>query len=78
MDAESWQTTREVGQAANMPTESANEALEDMWLLRLILRTGDNAYSWAATDETRDLLDRAGVSLSTQNTPGRREEAPNC
>ena len=73
--AEGWMATRQVGQGADLPTESAGEALEDMWMLGLVLREGDSAYQWAVTDETRDLLERAAIDPGTQTTPRQREEA---
>lgn len=72
LDADGWLTTKQVGQAASLPTETASEHLEDLWMLDLLLRQGESAFSWAVTDATRHLLARAAVDLSTQTTLGRR------
>jgi len=69
-----WLTTRQVGQEANQPTETAGEHLDDLWMLRLLQRQGDSAYSWAVTDETRRLLEKAATDLRTQNTLCKHED----
>jgi len=69
-----WINTKGVGDAAKQETDTAREVLEDLWMLRLIDRYGDQHYEWAIRDETRELLLRACVGLGAQNTPSRREE----
>ena len=61
--ADGWLTTKQVGQEANQATETANEHLHDLWMLKIVQREGDAAYSWAVTDDTRQLLERAAVNL---------------
>lgn len=74
LTADGWLTTKQVGQDTNQATETANEHLHDLWMLKIVMRDGDAAYSWAVTDDTRRLLERAAVDLRTQNTPRQREE----
>jgi hypothetical protein len=74
LSADGWLTTKAVGDAANQATETAREVLEDMWLLRLIDRSGDSQFQWAVRDETRELLAGACIDLGTQTTPSTREE----
>jgi hypothetical protein len=73
LNSDGWLTTKQVGQQSNQPTETAGENLDDLWMLHVIQRDGDSAYSWAVTDETRQLLERAAVDLSTQNTPSNHD-----
>jgi hypothetical protein len=77
LTADGWLTTKQVGQETNQATETANENLHDLWMLHVVQRDGDSAYSWIVTDETRQLLERAAVDLRTQNAPSKREEAVN-
>ncbi len=78
LEADTWLSTKQVGQAANQHTDTANEHLHDMWMLHLLQREGDAAYSWAVADETRQLLGRAAIDLRTQNTLSRLDEAMEC
>jgi len=72
-----WLTTKQAGQAANLPTETAGEHLEDLWMLDVVLRDGDSTFSWAADDGARDLLKRAAIDLGMQTTPRQRgQEEP--
>ncbi len=75
VEADGWLTTKQVGDAANQGTDTAREVLEDMWLLRLIDRYGDQTFQWAVKDETRDLLAKACIELRTQTTSGTRSDS---
>ena len=59
-------TTKEAGDRAKIPTDTAKELLEDLWMLRLVERSGDTVFSWQLADETNGLLIESG--LGTQNT----------
>ncbi len=59
-------TTKEAGDRAKIPTDTAKELLEDLWMLGLVERTGDTVFSWQLADETNGLLIESG--LGTQNT----------
>ena len=65
MDAEPL-TTKAAGDRAEIPTETAKEILEDLWMLKLIARTGDSTFFWQLTDSMHHLLLDSG--LGTQNT----------
>jgi hypothetical protein len=58
--------TREAGDKAKIPTDTAKELLEDLWMLKLVERSGDNVFSWQLADDTNALLLESG--LGTQNT----------
>jgi len=58
--------TREAGDKAKIPTDTAKELLEDLWMLKLVDRSGDNVFMWQLTDDTNALLLESG--LGTQNT----------
>ncbi len=55
-----WET------AANIPTDTAKELLEDIWMLNLVKRTGVNVFSWQLSNDMNRLLIESG--LGTQNT----------
>jgi hypothetical protein len=59
-------TTKEAGDRAKIPTDTTKDLLEDLWMLHLVDRTGDNVFSWQLTQETNRLLIESG--LGTQNT----------
>jgi hypothetical protein len=63
-------STKEAGDRAKIPTETARELLEDLWSLNLLTRTGDNPFSWQLTDYMHNLLQTSG--LNTQTTPRER------
>lgn len=58
--------TKEAGAIAKIPTDTAKELLEDLWMLKLVNRSGDNVFSWQLADDTNALLLESG--LGTQNT----------
>ncbi|MHA1940059.1 MAG: hypothetical protein ACW97O_17835, partial [Candidatus Thorarchaeota archaeon] len=39
-------TTKEAGDRAKIPTDTTKDLLEDLWMLHLVDRTGDNVFSW--------------------------------
>jgi hypothetical protein len=50
----------EVSDLVGRPQASTKEALEDLWLLKILSREGDDRLrTWALTDETRSFLGRA-------------------
>jgi len=59
-------STKEAGDKAKIPTDTAKELLEDLWMLKLVERSGDNVFSWQLADDTNVLLLESG--LGTQNT----------
>ncbi|MFC1931885.1 hypothetical protein ACFLXJ_06785 [Chloroflexota bacterium] len=59
-------STKEAGDRAKIPTDTAKELLEDLWMLKLVDRSGDNVFMWQLTDDTNDLILESG--LGTQNT----------
>ncbi len=58
--------TKASGDSAEIPTETAKEILEDLWMLKLVARTGDSTFYWQVTDSMNHLLLDSG--LGTQNT----------
>ncbi|KPK23307.1 MAG: hypothetical protein AMJ70_03835 [Dehalococcoidia bacterium SG8_51_3] len=63
--------TKEAGDIANIPTDTAKELLEDLWMLELVDRSGDHVFEWQLAEETSALLLESG--LGTQNTLGKHE-----
>jgi hypothetical protein len=63
--------TKEAGDRANIPTDTAKELLEDLWMLELVDRSGDHVFEWQLTDDTTTLLSESG--LGTQNTLGKHD-----
>lgn len=59
-------STKETGDNAKIPTDAAKELLEDLWMLKLVERSGDSTFSWQLTDNVNNLLLEPG--LGTQNT----------
>jgi hypothetical protein len=59
-------STKETGDNAKIPTDTAKELLEDLWMLKLVERSGDSTFSWQLTDNVNNLLLESG--LGTQNT----------
>ena len=49
-------TTQQIGDKAIIPTTTTKELLEDLWMLDLIERTGDNPYYWQLGEGTSNLL----------------------
>ena len=38
--------TKEAGDWAKIPTDTTKEILEDLWMLELVERSGDNVFYW--------------------------------
>ena len=49
-------TTQQIGDKATIPTTTTKELLEDLWMLDLIERTGENPYYWHLGEGTSNLL----------------------
>ena len=49
-------TTQQIGDKATIPTTTTKELLEDLWMLDLIKRTGENPYYWQLGEGTSNLL----------------------
>jgi hypothetical protein len=49
-------TTQEIGSKATVPTTTTKELLEDLWMLNLVQRTGENPYYWQLGKDTSNLL----------------------
>ena len=49
-------TTQQIGDKATIPTTTNKELLEDLWMLELIKRTGENPYYWQLGEGTSNLL----------------------
>lgn len=60
-------STKEAGDKAQIPTDTAKELLEDLWMLKLVNRTGDMTFSWQLAENTNSLLLESG--LGTQSPP---------
>lgn len=54
-------TSKEVGDAAKLPTSTATEMLENLWMLNLVERTGNHVHRWTLSEETGQLLKRAQI-----------------
>ena len=61
-------STKEAGDRAKIPTETAKEILEDLWMLKLVDRSGEAIFSWQLTNNINNLLQQARLALGTQNT----------
>jgi hypothetical protein len=61
-------STKGVGDKAKIPTETAKELLEDLWMLNLADRSGHKVFSWQLTEEVNSLLQQARLVSGTQNT----------
>ncbi len=59
-------STKEAGDRAKIPTDTAKELWEDLWMLKLVDRSGDHVFEWQLADDTNALLLESG--LGTQNT----------
>lgn len=75
IEADGWRTTKQVGDAANLATDTTGEVLEDMWMLHIISRYGDRPFQWSMKDDTRDLLALACIDLRAQTPPGTRGDS---
>ena len=62
LSADGWMTTKQVGEETTQSTDTVREVLEDLWMLRVIERVGTQ-FQWRATDDVRQLLDRACIDL---------------
>lgn len=58
--------TKAAGNKAKIPTDTARELLEDLWMLKLVNRLGEATFSWQLIDNINNLLLKSG--LWTQNT----------
>lgn len=67
--------TKAAGDKAKIPTDSAREFLEDLWMLKLVDRFGEATFSWQLTNNLSNLLLQSG--LWTQNTLCKHENNNN-
>lgn len=44
----------------NLPAKTTREALEDLWALRIAVRSGENKYSWSLKPGVKQLIDDTG------------------
>jgi len=62
-------TSRAISILTEMPLSSATEKVEDMWVLKLVGRSGPGVgvspYTWRLTDENRNLLHRASIDATS-------------
>ncbi len=64
--SEDFRPTKVIGDGSNIPTATAKEGLEELWMLKLLDRTGDNSFEWKLDAGTRALMARSRI-LDTQN-----------
>ena len=70
-------STKEAGYRAKIPTETTKELLEDLWMLNLVDRSGEVAFSWQLTEQVNSLLLQARLASGTQNTLRTHEKNDN-
>lgn len=58
-----YPSTKKVGDYVKMPTSTAREVLEDLWMLRLIKRRGveESQYTWEIAEITEKLFENVGI-----------------
>jgi hypothetical protein len=56
--------TDEVARMALLPLSTTKLLCEDMWLLKVLKRQGDELYRWKLTSKVRQLLTKTGLSQS--------------
>ena len=58
-------STKEAGDRAKIPTETTKELLEDLWMLKLVDRSGEATFSWQLTEQVNSLLLQARLASGT-------------
>ena len=67
-------STKEAGDRARIPTDTAKELLEDLWMLKLVDRSGEATFSWQLTKQVNSLLIEAGLARGYAKHPENTQE----
>lgn len=61
--------TGKIGQQSNIPTMTAKEILEELWMLKLADRKGSGIFEWRLKDETIAIIAKSSIfaNTNTQN-----------
>jgi len=70
LDRSDYDDSTSIGEESNIPTQTAKETLEELWMLKLLDRQGKNTFEWCLNDRTRSLLEQSRIleGVNTQNT----------
>jgi hypothetical protein len=62
-------STAVVGQTSGLPSDTVREVCDDLWLLKIVRRSGDasNGWRWSLRAEMREALQRAAVDLRPES-----------
>jgi hypothetical protein len=56
VDSKEFLSTTIIGEASNIPTQTAKESLEELWMLKLVDRQGTDHFQWRLNDSARSLI----------------------